>query len=176
MAFPDELLQLARHLRDIQPADQATLRRAVSTAYYAIFHLLISEATANWAPPEPIAVLARSFDHGPMKTASEARVAQINAALKENSSVGPRREVLVRLETVERVFTQAQQRRNDADYNMTQDWTPVEAEQQIASVEEAFKSWMVIRDEPLAQADLVSLLGSRERRCGASIPSAVPSF
>jgi len=37
MKFPDELLQLAEHLRDIAPPDQATLRRAVSTAYYALF-------------------------------------------------------------------------------------------------------------------------------------------
>ena len=27
---------------------QASLRRALSTAYYALFHLLISEAVANW--------------------------------------------------------------------------------------------------------------------------------
>ena len=115
MAFPDELLRLAERLRDIEPPDQASLRRAVSTAYYALFHLLIAEATANWARPELRAVLARSFDHGPMKTASEARVAQINAGLKENQAGGEEAAVLARLRNVASVFTQAQQRRNDAD-------------------------------------------------------------
>src|SRR5580700_5099901 len=92
MAFPDELLRLSQLLRDLQPADQATLRRAVSTACYALFHLLIAEPTADWVRPELRAVLARSFDHGPMKTASEARVAQINAALKENPLASAERE------------------------------------------------------------------------------------
>ena len=162
MAFPDELLRLAEHLRDIDPPDQASLRRAVSTAYYALFHLLIAEATANWARPELRAVLARSFDHGPMKTASEARVARINAALK-NQAGGEETAVLARLRTVAAVFTQAQQRRNDADYNLTRDWTPVEAEQQIASVKEAFENWKAIREETQAQAYLVSLL-AKDRR------------
>ena len=54
MAFHDDLLELAQDLANLHPEDphQASLRRAVSTAYYALFHLLISEATANWARPE----------------------------------------------------------------------------------------------------------------------------
>jgi len=51
---------------------------------------------------------------------------------------------------------------------MTRDWTLVEAEQQIASVKEAFESWRAIRDEAVAQAYLVSLLGSRDRRASES--------
>jgi len=49
MAFPDDLLELAQQLADLHPESphQASLRRAVSTAYYALFHLLISEATTN---------------------------------------------------------------------------------------------------------------------------------
>ena len=45
MAYPDELLELARELANLHPGHphQASLRRAVSTAYYALFHLLISE-------------------------------------------------------------------------------------------------------------------------------------
>jgi len=34
----------------------------------------------------------------------------------------------------------------------------------IASVQEAFKTWKIIRDEAAAQAYLVSLLGAKERR------------
>jgi hypothetical protein len=34
----------------------------------------------------------------------------------------------------------------------------------IASVTEAFKTWNLIRDEAVAQAYLVSLLGTKERR------------
>jgi uncharacterized protein (UPF0332 family) len=51
MAFADDLLDIAQHLAGL-PAEiskQASLRRAVSTAYYSLFHLLISDAAATWA-------------------------------------------------------------------------------------------------------------------------------
>src|SRR5712692_5365690 len=46
MPYADDLLEQARHLanREKKRPRQASLRRAVSTAYYALFHLLISEA------------------------------------------------------------------------------------------------------------------------------------
>src|ERR1039457_3816733 len=91
MAFPDDLLELAQVLRSLHPEGaqhQASLRRAVSTAYYALFHLLISETTANWARPELRAILGRCFDHGPMKTASETKISQINTAFKNKPPEG----------------------------------------------------------------------------------------
>ena len=136
----------------------------MSTAYYARFNLLISEATVNWARPELRAILGRCFDHGPMKTASETTVSQINTTFKDNPQTDAAETVAGRLRTVANAFIQAQQRRNDADYNMSKEWTPVEVEKQIASVREAFKSWLSIRDEAFAQAYLVSLLGAKERR------------
>jgi hypothetical protein len=166
MAFPDDLLELAQELANLHPESphQASLRRAVSTAYYALFHLLISETTANWARPELRAILGRCFDHGPMKTASEIKVSQINTAFKNNPPESTEETVALHLRTVANAFIQAQQRRNDADYNMAKEWTPVEVETQIASVNEAFKTWNIIRDEAVAQAYLVSLLGTKERR------------
>jgi len=166
MAFPDDLLELAQDLANLHPESphQASLRRAVSTAYYALFHLLISEATANWARPELRAMLGRCFDHGPMKTASEAKVSQINAAFKDHPPEDAEKTVAIHLRTVANAFIQAQQRRNDADYNIAKEWTPVEVDKQIASVNEAFKAWNMIRDEAVAQAYLVSLLGTKERR------------
>jgi len=165
MAFPDDLLELAQQLADLHPESphQASLRRAVSTAYYALFHLLISEATANWARPELRVVLGRCFDHGPMKTAS-LRVSQIDIALQHNPQADATNKVSMHLRTVANAFIQAQQRRNDADYNMAKEWTGVEVAKQIASVYEAFKTWNMIRDEAVAQAYLVSLLGTKERR------------
>ena len=166
MPYPDDLLELAQRLADLHPErpNQASLRRAVSTAYYALFHLLISEATANWARPELRATLGRCFDHGPMKTASETRVAQINAILKNNPPAGAERTVAIHLRTVANAFIQAQQRRNDADYNVAKEWTSVEVDTQIASVNEAFQAWKLIRDEGVAQAYLISLLGPKDRR------------
>ncbi len=173
MPFPDDLLELAKDPANLHSKNrhQASLRRAVSTAYYALFHLLISEATANWARPELRAVLGRCFEYGPMKTASETKISQINteisqinSAFKDNPPEGAEKTVAIHLRTVAKAFIQAQQRRNDADYNTAKEWTPVEVYTQIASVNEAFTAWNIMRDEATAQAYLVSLLGTKERR------------
>jgi hypothetical protein len=49
MAFADELLEQAYHLarKDPDPPKEASLRRAVSTGYYALFHLLIGESVVK---------------------------------------------------------------------------------------------------------------------------------
>src|SRR5258706_10770140 len=154
MPFPDDLLELAKDLANLHPENprQASLRRAVSTAYYALFHLLISEATLNWARPELRAALGRIFDHGSMKTASENKIAHLNSYFKEHLPEGPERTVAEHLRTTANAFVQAQQQRNDADYNIAKEWTPVEVVTQIDSVAEAFRSWGIIRDEAVAQA------------------------
>ena len=61
MAFADDLLALAQDISDLPSTGrrQATIRRAISTAYYALFHLLILEATLNWARPELRPILAK---------------------------------------------------------------------------------------------------------------------
>jgi hypothetical protein len=54
MRLPEGLLEQAQHLvkREPKRPKQASLRRAISTAYYALFHLLISEAVLNWRRAE----------------------------------------------------------------------------------------------------------------------------
>ena len=72
MAYHDDLLRQALYLVHKEPRNpkQASLRRGVSTAYYALFHLLIGEAVANWNVVSLRAALGRAFDHGIMKAAS----------------------------------------------------------------------------------------------------------
>lgn len=74
MSLHRDLLEQARHLavRDRSRPRQANLRRAISTAYYALFHLLVDEATrALIADPALHPLVGRSFDHGDMKNASQ---------------------------------------------------------------------------------------------------------
>ena len=49
---------------------EATVRRALSTAYYTLFHLLIESACNNWPEPQR-SNIARQFDHRRMKEVSE---------------------------------------------------------------------------------------------------------
>jgi hypothetical protein len=69
MSFADDLLEQAYDLANKQPANpkQASLRRAVSAAYYALFHLLIDEAVSNWAVERQRGLLARTFAHDRMR-------------------------------------------------------------------------------------------------------------
>ena len=51
MSLHDDLLVRAEHLIHKEPRRprQASLKRAVSTSYYALFHLLVSEASHLYA-------------------------------------------------------------------------------------------------------------------------------
>jgi hypothetical protein len=99
-----------------------------------------------------------------MKNASKITVAQVNRDVKENLLAGSEKTVALCLRTVANAFIQAQQRRNDADYKMDKEWKPIEVATHIASVTEAFERWNIIREDPTAQAYLVSLLGTKEGR------------
>jgi hypothetical protein len=70
-AYADELLALARRLSTTRTAilQQASFRRAISTAYYALFHLLVGEATSNWSREDDRHLMGRLFGHGKMKAA-----------------------------------------------------------------------------------------------------------
>ena len=122
MAFADDLLAFAQDIANLssETRRQASLRRAVSTAYYALFHLLISNATLNWARPELRPLLGRLFDHGPMFSTPVTKEAELNAYFKGNPPESPERTVAQHLLTVSQTFVQAQQRRVDADYNMAE--------------------------------------------------------
>src|SRR5579871_634688 len=80
MALAGDLLEQAYHLAKREPKrpKQASLRRAISSAYYALFHLLISEATRHWKPAYQRPQFARFYEHGKMFTASDKQRAECN--------------------------------------------------------------------------------------------------
>ena len=79
-------------------------------------------------------------------------------------SEGRERTVSYHLYSAADAFAQAQHHRNEADYNTARQWELTEVLLNIDSVSDAFKSWNIIREEPAAQAYLVSMLSSKERR------------
>jgi len=99
-----------------------------------------------------------------MRTASDAGVSQIRGSIKKDRPDDSERAVLSSLELVASSFVRAQQRRNQADYNVGLEWTHTEVIREIEPAEKAFEAWARIREEPMAQAYLVSLLGSKARR------------
>ena len=146
MPFPEDLLEQASHLarRDRNRPKQASLRRAISTAYYALFHLLVSEAVGYWKLKGQRPALARAFDHGKMKHASNGC-----------KSADPN------LQKVADAFVELQQARHLADYDGGKIWTRVESIYHINLAKYAFSSWGRIRDQGPAQDYLLSMLVSR---------------
>lgn len=155
MAYHDDLLRQALQLVHKEPRKpkQASLRRAVSAAYYALFHLLISEAVANWSRVNFRAALGRAFDHSVMKAASNRiqDTRQFPFTGEDPVAVGA-------LKSVAKTFAQLQERRHIADYDNTTSWIRTEALAQVKSAEQAFHTWKRVRDRQIAQAYLVSLM------------------
>lgn len=80
MPIPSELLALARSLSagsDGSRPNDAELRRAVSTAYYALFHKVVRTAADRFMGPGQqnsagFSILYRGFQHRDTKTVCEA--------------------------------------------------------------------------------------------------------
>lgn len=156
MAYHDDLLTQSLQLVQVSPPTQLTLRRAVSAAYYAVFHLLIAEATANWTNQPLRAALGRAYDHGIMRSASN-RI--LNT--RDFSFNGENPTSVDRLRFVARAFSQLQEDRHFADYNLTKDLDLTDALTQVRVAEKIFNTWPSIKGEQIAQAYLVSVLVKR---------------
>src|SRR5580658_11169218 len=75
MGIAEDLLTLAGRLANPAPQEpeQASFRRSISTAYYALFHLLVQEAVQNWnGSPTAQRGLERKFEHRTMKEVSNS--------------------------------------------------------------------------------------------------------
>jgi hypothetical protein len=70
----DDLLEDARHLGakgDVE-SRKSCMRRAISTAYYSVFHLLVEDFISGWPYEGQRARLGRMFKHDRMRDAAFA--------------------------------------------------------------------------------------------------------
>jgi hypothetical protein len=150
MAYPDELLDLGISLSRATPETQAQLRRAVSSAYYALFHLLIGDACKNWSRPEQRTRLARRFEHARMLAASKLCIEKYRTAVSGSTEAS--------LFAVAHAFFQVQERRHIADYDMSKPLQAADVALDISLVQGAFEAWGKIQNEQISQEYLFSLL------------------
>ena len=155
MAYHDDLLQRAVELvhKDPKSPKQVDLKRAVSAAYYAVFHLLISETISNWSRASSRDALGRMFDHGMMKRVSR-RISdpQLFPFIEQDPIV------VQNLKQVAQSFVQLQDKRHTADYDNATFWTLNQALTEVTTAANAFAAWKSIQNENIAQNYLVSLL------------------
>ncbi len=120
MSLASDLLDQASTLALLDPMKpkQVSLRRAISAAYYSIFHLLIDEAarriSAN-AVLQPYIV--RSFQHKNLKEAANKIIAQSSP---QPPWPGQLLSTLIEPELVRvcKAFVDLQSLRHQADYNI----------------------------------------------------------
>ena len=161
MGLAQDLLQQAGHLATYEGANpsQASLRRSVSTAYYALFHPLIEEAGMRWhGSPEARSGVERGFQHGSMKRISM----QFRASTWQDWH-GIRQSVPVALQRIAGAFVEFQEERHTADYDNHEQWTATEAEETLNTARFAFQQWDSIRADPMASNYLLAMLVSKQR-------------
>jgi len=145
MALHHELLQLARFLANREPKHprQVSLRRALSTAYYALFHALIAEASSVLAPPLPGNLrpqIGRVFAHADMKTVcagfSQGKIASLSNTTRALITPPIRQE----LSSVALAFVDLYDSRHSADYDtLATPFSKTDVMTKMQEVEQSFK-------------------------------------
>jgi uncharacterized protein (UPF0332 family) len=156
-----DLLDQARHLarREPKKPKQASLRRAVSAAYYAVFHLLIDAAsrfTVRGSGRTQLRLaVSRAFDHGEMKSAASSfangNLPSVLQSVVPNGTPPA-------LERVCEAFIDLQQARHEADYDLMRTFTRREVQDVVERAERAFEDWKSVAGSSAADAYLVALL------------------
>ncbi|MCC6524688.1 MAG: hypothetical protein IT373_18670 [Polyangiaceae bacterium] len=118
MTLASDLLEQAWHLARLEPNEprQASLRRAVSAAYYSLFHLITRDGAARVSTIERLRpTIARAFEHAELAKAARGitniRPGQDHWLAAHIDSVPP--DLAMCCET----FAALQERRHVADYD-----------------------------------------------------------
>ncbi len=152
MGLADDLLDDARALAANGDAGNrdSSRRRAISTAYYAVFHLLVDDFVANWPFADQRARLARMFNHQRMRDASFAP--------KDKERPTP---VETQVMDVITAFQQLQADRHRADYDIG--WRLVETDvaNAITLAETTLSKWRAVRGDDVAREHLLSMFGAK---------------
>lgn len=165
MSLANDLLAQARLLARNEPRRprQASLRRAVSAAYYSVFHLLVEDATKLLVPPNPQGLrllVRRAFDHNEMKMVCKAFAQTVQPPVSQ-LIVLPMAPGIV---FTARTFVELQEARHDADYNLSLDVSRAAALNYISNAEQAFQKWGIERSTPNGQVFFTALAFNKRWR------------
>lgn len=151
MGLPGDLLKQARHLatRERRKPKQASLRRAVSAAYYALFHVIGEEVTGalvgtsrDGATTSMRNGVQRGLEHGPLRRVAE-RVGQ-NRSLPPDLGVATVHFPPEIIESHEEA-AEVQQERHDADYNRNRTFARNEVLVLLDRADSTLSGWKRVR-------------------------------
>lgn len=171
--LPERLLDLSKSLlaATSEPGrpDPARLRRSISTAYYALFSLLVEAGAAALAGTGPQskelrALLARTFEHSEMQKVCKGFANRNPAGRWKNCLAN--QSVSSHLACVAANFVNLQDSRHAADYDILKKPKKSDARQSIDRAAQEFTAWNVIKATPEAKVFLLALVFDKkaERR------------
>jgi len=165
MSLHAELLEQAEHLarRERRRPKQASLRRAVSAAYYSLFHLLIYEFTIQVIrDPDLRPRFSRAFEHGEMKQTSQV-FGRPNLSRDQLEKLAGGLTIPPDVQQVAQAFVTLQDARHDADYDLDKTFTAADVRALISKAQQAFQAWQSVRKDPAAKMYLAAMLLGRRR-------------
>lgn len=172
MSLATDLLDTADALVALDPhrPRQANLRRAVSTAYYAVFHMLTEEAVislvGNASTPDARglrASMVRWYAHGRMKAVANwfrrhGTVPRDIMPVLGYTPTTPTGIVPPELARVAGAFAELQEERHRADYDVAATFTRSDARNAVARARRAFAEWDAISSTPAGRLFAVLML------------------
>ena len=133
MSLGDDLLVTARHLAKARPSKprQADLRRAVSTAYYAVFHALAHECADRFVGTNRVSRSREAWN--------QAYRALEHGFAKQQCERAPKQGFPAYVVQFADAFTALQEERHRADYSPEANYTRAEALVHVKMAEQAIK-------------------------------------
>ena len=164
MTLHTDLLEQARHLvrRDAKRPKQVNLRRAVSSAYYALFHLLVADGAKGVRPAAVRDHVRRLYEHGAMKSVCKAWAVGMPTNLPASTGTMVSAPIEPQLTDVASAFVRLQNARHAADYDLTRTFNRLYSISLLGSAEQAFRDWAAVRTTPNAGVFLAALLFEKQ--------------
>lgn len=166
MSYAAGLLLLAKTMaftKD-EPSD-AVIRRAVSTAYYAMFHTIALAGAECLAPGSAATagyrLIYRGFNHGRLREVFRALdVAMLSPAMRGHLG---RATVSPALRTVAANFVDLQNLRHRADYEPEPGFTQFDAQRCVLLADAGIEAVDIVPEDELADVLTLMLVGNRDR-------------
>jgi hypothetical protein len=168
MSLAEELLEHARFLANLDPhaTSQANIRRAISAAYYAVFHLLSAAVAEQVSPGFPAGLrecTQRVLGHSQMFNVAKAFSLQ-----GKNEAKGlPKGFVLPdpisqELASVSNGFKDLQEARHTADYDVLKQYNPGDELALVQQAEKIFKDWNTEKNSKNAPVFLAAMIFGKD--------------
>ena len=164
MSLAEELLEHARFLGNLdeRTTTQANIRRAVSAAYSAVFHLLAAEFAAQVSPDLPVGLrerMQRVLEHAQMwKVAKAFEIAGSKRAKNLPEDLVFPDPISTELASIAKIFQELQEARHTADYDVLKQFHSIDTLNSVQKAESVFNAWKTekaSRNAPVFRAVLV---------------------